>query len=33
MFKSIIFQRNTILLEIIESKQKPSTIEILLRPS
>ena len=30
MFQRSIFQRNAILLEIIQTKQKPSTIEFLL---
>ena len=30
MFQHSIFQRNTVLLEIIQSKQKPSTTEFLL---
>ena len=29
MFQSSVFQRKTILLEIIQSKQKPSTIKFL----
>ena len=32
MFQSSVFQRKTILPEIIQSKQKPSTIKFLLPP-
>ena len=32
MFQCSIFQRNAIVLEITQSKQKPSTIEFLLPP-
>ena len=32
MFQRSIFEKNTILLEVFQSKQKPNTIEFLLAP-